>query len=316
MPQRPPGSPKTMRLVVASRVVFIACVVFVADVFVVVPAAAQGSPVAAQGSHAGAQLSPAAAQSSPVRLVSPSGKLRAEVFVDAADHLAWSLKLDDHAIVEPSSMGIDIRAVDLGQNATLGAPVFSMNNSSYPWKGVHSTAVNQYRQALIPVTGKGRCTLECRIFDDGFAFRYIVPASGAGGAGAGGSGTGGSGAGDVGGAGAGGSGTGGAGGAGGSGGAGEPGTLVTGESTSWQIPDNSRVWYQENVLYYEGLHYTSNIKELGVKQLGPPVTYLTPDGVYATITEAALYDYSGMSLRSDSNNTLHAAFINDPNGWT
>jgi alpha-glucosidase len=92
-------------------------------------------------------------------------------------------------------------------------------------------------------------------------------------------------------------------------------TLVTGEASSWRLPPNSRVWYQENVFYYEGLHYDTPVAALGSKQLGPPVTYQTPDGDYASITEAALYNYSGMSLRSDSSGTLHAAFVNDPKGW-
>src|SRR6202012_2254304 len=78
----------------------------------------------------------------------------------------------------------------------------------------------------------------------------------------------------------------------------------------------SHIWYQENILYYEGLHYDTPIAKLGSKQLGPPMTYQTPDGGYASITEAALYNYSGMSLRSDTANTLHAPFINEPEGWT
>ncbi len=92
-------------------------------------------------------------------------------------------------------------------------------------------------------------------------------------------------------------------------------TLITGEASSWRLPTGSRVWYQENIYYYEGLHYSAALSQLGTKQLGPPVTYQTADGDYATITEAALYNYSGMSLQSDSNGVLHAAFVNDPQGW-
>ncbi|HXO76607.1 MAG TPA: glycoside hydrolase family 97 N-terminal domain-containing protein, partial [Puia sp.] len=237
MPQRLPG-PSTILAIVP---LFIVYTLFIAAMtFVSAPAIAQRTP--------------ATAQQSPIRLTSPSGKLQADVFIDPTDHLAWSLKLDGHPIVESSLLGIDAGSADHGQNIRLGAPIFSINNTSYPWKGVHNTARNHYRQARIPITGKVRYTLECRAFDDGFAFRYIVPGTN---------------------------------------------TLVTGESTSWHIPESSRVWYQENVYYYEGLHYTSNIKDLGVKMLGPPLTYETPAGIYATITEAALYDYSGMSLRSD-----------------
>lgn len=218
-------------------------------------------------------ISTASAQSSkPIQLSSPSGQLRAAIFMDAAHHLAWSLSFKGRPIVAPSSMGIDRVSEDPHGDLEFGPPALSTHNESYPCSGVHALATNRYRQAVIPVKHKDNGTaykLECRIFDDGFAFRYVVPS----------------------------------------------GALVTGESSSWHIPADSRIWFQENVHYYEGLHYTLPIAELGSRQLGPPATYQTPAGDYACITEAALYNYSGMSLRSDPTGTLHADFINDPQGW-
>lgn len=227
-------------------------------------------------------ISSAVAQSSrPIQLSSPSGQLRAAIFMDASHRLGWSLALKGRLVVEASAMGIDIQATEQttdrgtklpNADVEFDAPVLSMHHGSYPWKGVHAIATNHYRQAVIAVRHKKnglRYNLECRIFDGGFAFRYVVPSGG----------------------------------------------LVTGESSSWHVPDGSRVWFQENVYYYEGLHYTRLIADLGSRQLGPPVTYQTAAGDYACITEAALYNYSGMSLRSDSAGTLHADFINDPQGW-
>ena len=217
-----------------------------------------------------------------VTLHSPSRHLTASVYVDSARRLCWSLQLDGKVLVAPSELGISVGHADLGQDVQLGKPVISIVNERYPWKGVHNFAMNYYRQAHIAVRNKETGTLyqlQCRIFDDGFAFRYVVPAGGCTPA------------------------------AGGS-------SLVTGESSSWAIPSGSTVWYQENVYYYEGLYYSSPVAGLGVKQLGPPVTYQTRDGAFASITEAALYNYSGMSLRSDSGGVLRAAFVNDPGGWT
>ncbi|MBN8851376.1 MAG: hypothetical protein BGO55_09260 [Sphingobacteriales bacterium 50-39] len=218
-------------------------------------------------------ISSAIAQSpGPILLSSPSGQLRASIFVDTSHRLGWSLTLKGRPVVGASAMGIDIAGKDPQGHVGLDAPVLSTHHSSYPWKGVHAVATDHYRQAVIAVRHKGnglRYSLECRIFDGGFAFRYVVPSGG----------------------------------------------LVTGESSSWHVPDGSRVWYQENVYYYEGLHYTRPIADMGSRQLGPPVTYQTAAGDYACITEAALYNYSGMSLHSDSAGTLHAGFINDPQGW-
>lgn len=233
----------------------------------------------------------ATAQQSPFHLNSPSGNLRATIFgdVDGSRHLGWSLELNGKPLVLPSALGIEVGGNDLGQDVTVKPPALTESNTSYPWAGVHNTAINHYRQALFAITAKNgtRYGLECRIFDDGFAFRYIVPP----------------GPGSI------------TNGHPGSITNGRPDDRITGESSSWHLPTRSQVWYQENIYYYEGLHYTSSIENLGAKQLGPPVTYQTADGLYATITEAALYNYSGMSLRSDGHDTLHAAFVNDSAGW-
>lgn len=113
--------------------------------------------------------------------------------------------------------------------------------------------------------------LETRIYNHGFAYRYLVPQKGR--------------------------------------------SRVQGESGSWSLPAGSTVWFQDNVFYYEGLHYARPLAQLGTTRIGPPVTFQTPGKIYASITEAALYKYSGMSLQSDGKGSLHAAFINDPKGW-
>jgi Glycoside hydrolase 97/Glycosyl-hydrolase 97 N-terminal/Glycosyl-hydrolase 97 C-terminal, oligomerisation/PA14 domain/Chitobiase/beta-hexosaminidase C-terminal domain len=195
-----------------------------------------------------------------IQLNSPASRLDATIRIDETHRLTWSLQLNRHPLVLSSPLGITIGNLDLGQDVQPGT--------------IRQTLIDHYRHALIALTQQKsgiRYQLECRTYDNGFAFRYIVPAK------------------DT--------------------------TLVNGEASSWRLPPGSRIWYQENVFYYEGLHYDTPIAALGSKQLGPPVTYRTPDGDYATITEAALYNYSGMSLRSDESGTLHAAFINDTLGW-
>ena len=199
-----------------------------------------------------------------IQLNSPTGQMHATIRIDETHHLTWSLEFNHHPLVLPCPLGITTGDADLGQDVVFGP--------------IHQTIAGHYRQALIFVTQARtgiRYQLECRSYNNGFAFRYILPKKKA-----------------------------------------KDSTLVTGEASSWTIPPGSHIWYQENIYYYEGLHYDTPIAALGARQLGPPVTYQTPDGDYATITEAALYNYSGMSLRSDSGGTLHAAFINDPEGWT
>ena len=205
---------------------------------------------------------------------SPSGVIKASVYADSSKRLTYIVQYNGKTIVAPSILGITIDQKDLGQGVEIGTPSFVLTNDKYPWKGVHALAVNHYREAIIPVRHLSsgiRYQLEIKAFDDGIAFRYVVPAKAV--------------------------------------------STVEGEASSWKIPEGSTVWYQENIFYYEGLYYASPLSKLGSKRIGPPLTYETPDSIYVSITEAALYNYSGMSLQSDSNGILHAAFVNDPGGW-
>ena len=206
---------------------------------------------------------------------SPSGVIKTIVFADSSKRLSYTVQYNGKTIVAPSALGITVNQKDLGQDVEIGKPDFSITEEKYPWKGVHAVAANHYREMIIPVRNESanfRYQLEIRVFDDGLAFRYIVPGEGV--------------------------------------------FTVGGEASSWNIPKGSTLWYQENIFYYEGLYHESSLSKLGVRRMGPPLTYQTPDSLYVSLTEAALYNYSGMSLQSDSNGIIHAAFVNDPQGWT
>jgi alpha-glucosidase len=205
---------------------------------------------------------------------SPSGVIKAFVFADSNKRLTYTVQYNGKTIVAPSALGITVGQQDLGKGVETGVPDFSTTDEQYPWKGVHALAVNHYREAVIPIKNESAnfgYQLAIRVFDNGLAFRYIVPRKGI--------------------------------------------STVEGEASSWNIPKGSTVWYQENIFYYEGLYYASSLSKLGTRRMGPPLTYQTADGLYVSITEAALYNYSGMSLQSDSNGIIHAAFVNDPQGW-
>jgi alpha-glucosidase len=51
-------------------------------------------------------------------------------------------------------------------------------NEQYPWLGVHATAVNNCKGVKIAVQHAGTAdTLDIRVFNDGIAFRMILPAA-------------------------------------------------------------------------------------------------------------------------------------------
>ncbi|MFO8058309.1 MAG: glycoside hydrolase family 97 catalytic domain-containing protein [bacterium] len=88
----------------------------------------------------------------------------------------------------------------------------------------------------------------------------------------------------------------------------------TGEATSFSLPGESKVHFQRDTSNYEGIFKSERFKNLTGK-MGMPVTFELPGGGYAAITEAALYDYSGMTLRARGEQGL-AALFEDDDSWT
>src|SRR6185295_15377650 len=68
----------------------------------------------------------------------------------------------------------------LGAGATLGRAELYKIDEKYPWRGVHSEAVNRCNGAKIPVKHAAGTsyTLDVRVFDDAAAFRFVVPGTG------------------------------------------------------------------------------------------------------------------------------------------
>lgn len=209
-----------------------------------------------------------------VKLVSPDGKITTSVYTDSAGTLVYTVLYRGKIVISNSTLGITVNKINLGEAVQMDDPVFSSVNEKYASQGVHDTAINHCNEVIITITHQQsgtRYQLCIKAFDNGIAFRYVIPQKGM--------------------------------------------ATVQAEASSWKIPPASSVWYQDNIFYYEGLYYETPVSNLGVKKLGPPLTYQTTDGVYVSITEAALYNYSGMSLQSDSSGMLHAAFVNDSCGW-
>jgi alpha-glucosidase len=75
-----------------------------------------------------------------------------------------------------------VNKADLGDGAQIGAATAYKVDETYPWYGVHSTATdkcNGVRIAMLHPGSKTAYTLEVRPYDDGVAFRHVVPGTGA-----------------------------------------------------------------------------------------------------------------------------------------
>jgi alpha-glucosidase len=84
------------------------------------------------------------------------------------------------------------------------------------------------------------------------------------------------------------------------------------ETTAFTLPANSMVWYHDLNMHYESVHVKKKIEEMQKGEwAAPPVTFKTPSGYYASITEADLLGYPGMALQADGKNGLVLRLAND-----
>ena len=204
----------------------------------------------------------------------PNGQIVVVVSTNQKSELTYSVKFKGRQLISNSPLGITANNIALGENVFITSQIQGHQIEKKYFFQKKKLTNNEYNFAIIHLQNSRirlSCSLEFRVFDDGVAYRYIIPSTKT--------------------------------------------LLITDEASSWKIPKRSMVWFQQNTDYYEGLHYSGVADSLSGKSIGPPVTFLTPDKIYGVITEAALLNYSGMSLYLDSGEIFRARFKNDPSGW-
>ena len=112
----------------------------------------------------------------------PDGDVAAVVAPDASGRLTWQVLLNKKEVLPPSPLGVTVDGIDLGLGVTPGKPSTRKFEERYVTRGLHDEALNRYREAVFPLrdaSGSEVARLEVRVFDDGAAYRYVVPGSGA-----------------------------------------------------------------------------------------------------------------------------------------
>jgi alpha-glucosidase len=109
-------------------------------------------------------------------VVSPDGRLKLTIVV-AKGRLQYDVTFRGAAVIESSPLGLLVDGVDLGQGVEVDRVEQENANETYPWRGVHSVAMNHYNGARIFLRRSGGTglTVEARVFNDGVTFRSIVP---------------------------------------------------------------------------------------------------------------------------------------------
>ena len=201
-----------------------------------------------------------------INISGPDGRITVNIFCDDDNSLKYNVLFKSRFVIQPSSMGITVDGIRLGEEIQLGEPDRYAIDETYAMRGiVHSTARNHCSGMIIPATHIGSKTIyqvDIRVYNDGIAFRYEIPGKGS--------------------------------------------RVVSAENTSFVIPGKSEVWYHDFHMHYEGQHTLKLISEIGEGEWGaPPITFRLPGKQgYASITESAKINYSGMGLQADGKNAF------------
>ncbi len=91
----------------------------------------------------------------------------------------YSIMRNGKKIIDPSGLGLTINDKNIGPGDSFGLPSKKSASSVYKTRGIHSIAVNKYNGIRFKLNGANPYEIEVRVFNDGAAFRYIVPNKGA-----------------------------------------------------------------------------------------------------------------------------------------
>ncbi|AQQ10032.1 Retaining alpha-galactosidase precursor [Sedimentisphaera cyanobacteriorum] len=221
-----------------------------------------------------------------VNISGPSGAVSAEIGVGESG-LYYSAEFNGITAVENSDMGIEIDGIDYsGQNTLKAEQIETYSiDQAYPFRGGKSVAHNFCSGIKIPLdnqTSGQRWIVEARAYDDGFAFRYIIPSSSVRTVNK------------------------------------ETTSFkMPAESDVWFFERDSH-WKLKT---YAGEWMKADISQMPeISPEGPVqgalLLFELPSGGYAGLTEAGMMNYSGMRYEAVGNNTFQANFTEGVSGFS
>jgi hypothetical protein len=116
-------------------------------------------------------------------LYSPDNNIELKLSV-ANNKVYYQVNYKNQTVMGPSPLGLTVNGTAVNQAASINTIQQSptVNQSIATW-GVHSTGSNNYNESLITFNPAAGATqvfkLDAKLFNNGVAFRYIVPGSGA-----------------------------------------------------------------------------------------------------------------------------------------
>jgi alpha-glucosidase len=95
----------------------------------------------------------------------------------------------------------------------------------------------------------------------------------------------------------------------------KPGRKIQADRSSWRLDGDPVMWVDKLIPEYESPYHTSSLGQLGTDVQGLPLTARV-NGLYVTLTEAAVKDYGDLGVRRGAGGALDGELAADPDGWT
>jgi alpha-glucosidase len=218
-----------------------------------------------------------------ILMQSPKKQVSASIYSQNGQ-LKYSVSAGKSILINPSILGLNIDDNNLG-TAVLNIKLInkSLINEVYESRGKHAKAINRCIIYELEITKRDlKYNIEFKLFDDGCAFRYSLKTE-------------------------------------------KKIHLVKNEFTTFTLNPKSRVWYFERNNFwklksYAGLWQSTLIDSLPfVSSQGPiqgkPLIVEQNNGEYLMLTEAALYNYSGLRFKAIGNRELQVDFTEGNDGF-
>ncbi len=112
-----------------------------------------------------------------VQVVSPDGQIKLTILPNA-ERLTFTVTMGDTTVIEPSVIIMNLDGYDLSSGVVFRKAEPYEVNETYPWTGNFSTATNRCRGVRITLEHDlsfVSYVLEVRAFDDGAAYRHVIP---------------------------------------------------------------------------------------------------------------------------------------------
>ena len=113
-------------------------------------------------------------------ITSPDKTVRYVIISQPDKSLAYTADFRDVPVIESSPFHFTINDSEITHDVALVEVKRFEVNETYHWRGLHSTATNHCNGATLLFRNSSgqNYTIEVRVFDDGAAFRYVVPGAG------------------------------------------------------------------------------------------------------------------------------------------